>query len=278
MSDTVYKIVTYRIVSKLEAGVAPWRMTWATIGQPQNLVSGRAYRGINALLTATSGFDSPYWLTYKQAVAKGGNVKKGEKGTPIIYLGDYESANEAGEVEKVKFLRYYTAFNLRQCEGIADPGEVVSRSHDHGTVEAASRIHTASPLASLKIKPGSPAYYPFADFITMPEIKSFETGAAYYATLFHEMGHATGHASRLNREAVNNPAKFGSHTYSKEELVAEMTAAFLCHEAGISNITLDNSASYLASWLKVLRADPKMLVQSAAAAQKATDYILNKKD
>lgn len=283
MSSKAYEVVTDRIIEKLQAGTVPWRQTWeagqAGIGEHRSLVSGKRYRGINTLLTASQGFASPYWLTFKQALELGGSVRKGEKGTPIVFVGRVtrESESDDSKPESFSFLRYYTVFNAEQCDGIEYPkAEVTPR--EFSPIEAAQRIAEAMPQRPRLEHAQQRAYYsPFLDYVNMPKPETFSSPEAYYSTLFHELGHSTGHESRLKRESLQKVAGFGTHEYSKEELVAEMTAAFLCHESGIADPTIDNTASYIASWLKVLRNYSKLIVSAAAQAQKAADFILDRK-
>lgn len=286
MSSKVNEIITARIIEKLEAGVAPWRQTWnsgnaagfSTLGRHVNHTTGKAYRGVNAFLTAVGGFSSTEWMTFKQCAALGGKVKEGSKGTPIVYLHKgTKKDKETGLEKETTALLYYTVFNLDQIEGIAPkvPAPVVPMN-EHQPIESAAKICRETQVRS-PVSHGhfGASYGPLTDDIRLPDFQSFETPEAYYATLFHELAHATGHKSRLDRD-LTKIAAFGSHDYSKEELVAEMAAAFLCAEAGIDNVTLDNSASYLQGWIKVLKGDSKLLVSAAAQAQKASDYILNR--
>lgn len=273
---TVYEVVTDRIISKLESGVVPWRRPWSTLGACQNLVTKNDYQGINAWTTAISGFSSPFFLTYKQAKALGGHVKAGEKGLPILFFGKYEKESpESESPESFLVARYYTVFNIEQCEGIEAPQAESPRTFI--PIESAQSIVQGMPQAPRIQHAESKAYYsPHLDFVNMPRPESFITPEDYYSTLFHELGHSTGHETRLKRESLTKIAAFGSHEYSKEELVAEFTAAFLCNASGITN-TLDNSAAYLAGWLKVLKNDRRLLVSAASQAQKSSDFILNKK-
>ena len=277
MSNTVYDIVTDRLVKILEQGVSPWNKPWASQGLTMavNYNSKKAYRGINAILTNMAGFGSPYWLTYKQASAMGGQVRKGEKGTPIVFWAKQESDDPS---RKDRFIiRYYTAFNLEQIDGINAP-KVERVNNEFESIASCDRI-----VAGFKTMPklshgGNQAFYrPASDEIWMPNKSDFKSSAGYYGTLFHEMAHATGHESRLNREAFKQIVRFGSHEYSKEELVAEMTSAFLCAESGIdSPDMIGNSASYLQSWIRALKGDKTLALQAAGQAQKAADFILGR--
>lgn len=271
----VYGIITDRIVEMLEKGVAPWRKPWTGGGLPVNMVSKKHYRGINTFLLYSSPHSTPYWLTFKQAKEMGGNVRKGEKGMPVIFWKLYEKENAEGEMKKLPVLRYYTVFNADQCEGIEAPAED-AREWEHNPIEAAEAIQLAMPNRPTVEFGGTRAFYqPATDSVTVPELKRFEKPEEFYSTLFHELAHSTGHESRLNREGVTGMHFFGDHEYSKEELIAEMTAAFLCGHCGIDNATLENSAAYLQGWIKALKGDKRLAITAAAQAQKAANYILN---
>jgi len=282
----VYSLITERIISMLEQETIPWKKPWKG-GQaafPKNFITGRPYSGINAFLLAMTPFESPYFLTFKQANEKGGHIRKGEKGFPIIYCNITSAKKEDKETGETKtetfgFLRYYTVFNLAQTEGITIPfpeGETVKEFHSLEDCEAIRQGYRGSPEI---IHKEQRAYYsPFMDTINMPRPGTFDSQEGYYATLFHEMTHSTGHVSRLKREGIHETHSFGDAVYSKEELIAEMGAAFLCAHASITPVTLQNSASYIAGWLKQLRNDKKLVIQAAAAAQKAANLILGQSE
>jgi len=271
---TVYEIVTESIIKQLESGVAPWRKPWRT-EMPANLVSKKEYRGINIFLLAAQGYGSRYWITYRQAQTLGGNIKKGEHGTKVVFwkIDEYRKDDaETGETEDHKsiLLRYYIVFNLEQCEGINSP-------------EPAPAIHPIeqceSIVRSMPNPPGfeqdSQAFYrPSTDTVGMPAQLAFDSAEKYYSTFFHELTHSTGHPSRVGREGIMEHNPFGSEDYSKEELVAEMGAAMLCGVAGIESQTLGNSAAYLQSWISRLKSDFRLIISAASQAQKAADYIL----
>jgi antirestriction protein ArdC len=264
-----YDIITERIIAMLESGTAPWSKTWKVQrGMPRNMVSGRAYRGINVWLLHSAQYESPFWLTYRQATELGGNIKRGEKSMPAVFWKLAEVADQkTGEEVKIPLLRYYSVFNLAQVEGLKATPAIEAKEPT-----PADQIVAGYPNAP-KINHGMAAafYDPSADAIGMPLPSRFNTQADYFGTLFHEMAHSTGHSRRLNRLV---PAQYGSENYSKEELVAEMCSAFLCAQAGLER-HLDNSASYIAGWLKALKNDHKLVVNAAACAQKAADHILN---
>ena len=279
----VYEMVTEKIIAQLKAGVVPWHKPWsASFQAPRNLLTGKSYRGINIFLLSLAGYDSPYWLTFKQALELGGNVKKGEKGTVAVFWKAREIAIEGEEGEeqtrRVPVLRYFTVFNLSQCENIeALPTEAPRTAPS--PIAACEEIVACYQGRPTSDHGGDRACYsPLKDHISMPEPKTFDSMAHYYATLFHEFAHSTGHQKRLGRPGIVDFDTFGSHQYSKEELVAEMGAAFLAARAGIdAEGLLDNSAAYIRSWLQKLENDQKMVVQAAAQAQRAADLILGVK-
>jgi len=275
-----YQLVTDRIIEALEQGIVPWHKPWRSIGgdMPTSLSTGKPYQGVNVwTLAATQmmrGYSSPYWTTFKQAKDRGGSVKKGEKGTPVVFWKFLEKTDPAsGEVTgKFPLLRYFTVFNLDQCEGIEAPAsEPLPVRNPIGACEAIAAGYIDGPTVN---HGGNRAYYsPALDIIGMPRIEAFDTSEHYYGTLFHEFAHSTGHADRIGRKTLIHPAPFGSEDYSKEELIAEMAAAFLCGEAGIE-VNVTHHASYIGSWLKTLQGDNKMVIHAAAAATKAAKLII----
>lgn len=297
-----YQIVTDALLAKLEAGVVAWRKPWHELGAPRNYVSKRLYSGINAFLLNMTGC-VPYFVTFKQAKALGGSIRQGAKGYPVIFFkmltkkeGSEATPSKPGEEEKVPLMQYYTVFSVEDVTGvdIVLP-EVEAREHE--PVEACEAV-----VANWAQKPvikhmQQRAYYsPLLDYVNMPKPESFHTGAEYYSTLFHELTHATGHSQRLNREGITEAIKFGSQNYAREELIAEMGAAFLCAFTGIAPQAIDNSAAYLVSWLgklnpdqknavkdsdayrafwvEKLKEDKKLVCQAASFAKKAAEYIL----
>jgi len=270
-------IITERIIEHMKKGNVPWRKGWIGGGAPCNLVTGKAYRGVNVFVLAMAGYSSRYWLTFHQARKKGGSVKKGEKGTPVVFWKWLEKEREDPETgekstDRIPLLRYYTVFNLEQTRGIKEPG--LADKPEMSPIDAAQAIISNMPQRPAMV-PGRPAYNARADIVSLPAFRRFTRAEDFYSTAFHELAHSTGHGSRLGRKEVVEATLFGDPDYSKEELVAEMAAAFLCNEAGISPQTLENSAAYIKGWLKVFKDDRKMLVCAAAAAQKAADFILN---
>ena len=275
MKRDVYQVITERILILLEAGTVPWHRPWRGRDQaPQNFVSRKAYRGINVFILNAAGYSSPFWVTFRQIQTLGARVKKGEKSLPVVFWKIFET-KEDGETKKIPFLRYHSVFNVNQCEGITvppSPGIPVAFS----PIEVCEGVVANMPSPPEIEHGGDRAcYYPLRDTVVMPDPSTFETPEAHYSTLFHELTHATGHASRLNRPGVTATSQFGSDSYSREELVAEMGAAFLCGHCGIENTQTDQSASYIQGWLIRLRDARRLMVQAAALAQKACDFILS---
>ena len=267
---SVYEIVTEKILKQLESGVIPWKKTWAgTTEMPKNYISKKEYRGINIwLLDAFYG--CPYYVSFKQCANLGGQVKKGEKGNIVVFWLIKED-KESGT--KKFILRYYRVFNLEQTTlPIPAKPEVNNFTSNEKAEEIIKNFKTCPPVTFGGDKA---CYSPSLEKIKMPTKDSFTGENEYYSTFFHELTHSTGHKNRLNRKEISETALFGSDIYSKEELTAEMGSGFLCANAGIDN-TLGNSAAYIASWLKHLSNDKKMIFAAATKAQKAVDYILNK--
>jgi antirestriction protein ArdC len=271
----VYEIVTEKIIAALESGTAPWHKPWKA-GIPRNAITNRPYSGINALLLGMTSYTDPRWLTMKQANQKGGKIRKGEKSTMVIFwkTNTVTQETESGEITEktIPFLRYYLCWNVEQCDGLDLPPLETKQIDVIAQAEAI--------IAGMSSKPrighdgGDKAYYlPLTDSIHLPTRSSCDSSGEYYSTMFHELAHSTGHQSRLDRPTLTEVAPFGSETYSREELVAEFAAAFLCGQAGIQT-TIDNSSSYINGWLKKLRSDKKLAIIAASEGQKAADHIM----
>jgi antirestriction protein ArdC len=282
---SIYQTVTDRIISSLKAGAIPWEKPWKTPRYagglfPRNFYTGKPYRGINVLLLWSSEYSSPFWLTFKQAQALKGCVRKSEHGTPILFykqLPEHATKNEeaTGEDERVPFvLCHYTVFNVEQCGGltlpqIEQPTNAPEIDADE-TCEAIVAGWKNRPRLHLTSETEHRAYYrPGTDSVHMPARCRFVDAPHYYSTLFHELVHSTGHESRLHRTFGD---RFGDELYSKEELVAEMGAAFLCAIAGIANEHTDrNTTAYIQNWIEKLEEDNRLIVHAAANAQRAVD-------
>jgi len=293
-SDRAYDVITQRILDALEQGEVPWRKPWSVQPglRPQNAISKRPYSGINALILGWSGYTDPRWITFRAAKANGGSVRKGEKATPIVFYKRISRKcspahwqNETcGNCDpgtpgyrSFGILKHFSLFNVEQVDGLdLEPIEAPDPAEAPDPIEAAEAIIAAAPNPpSVDHNGGNQAYYiPAKDEVHLPPRESFADSGEYYATVFHELGHATGHESRLNRHGLETGiAPFGSATYSREELAAEFASAFLCAVSGIEN-TIDNSAAYIAGWARALRQDKKIVVQAASQGQKAADFIL----
>lgn len=272
-----YEVITNSIIELLDKGIVPWHRPWK-VEMPKNLVTKKTYRGVNILMLSWTDFKSPYWLTYKQAKDLKGYVKSGAKGIPVVYWQFVKvKGNDSDEqIEKnIPFLRYYTVFNVEQCDGIKVPEEKA----DIKPIEECERVINGMPNRPKIIYGGDQAcYIPSRDIIRLPHKEHFGKMEEHYATAFHELVHSTGHASRLNRKGINEAHVFDSETYSKEELVAEIGASFLCSLSGIESKTIGNQAAYVGSRLSKLRNDKKLIITAASLAQKAADYILNKRE
>jgi len=276
--STVYEIITERIINRIENEKAlPWKQPWKNYlsadGGPQNLVSKKPYRGINVVLL--SGGATNYWLSFKQAQQLGGTVRKGEKGTPCIFwLIGKDTDKDTGKEKKSFVLRYYTVFNLSQCDGIKTPEQKEIKNTFEPIALADSIVAGMPKKPAITFKESRAYYSPQFDYVNMPKPESFNSPHNYYSTLFHELGHATGHKSRLDRQQGDTAWNaFGSDPYAKEELVAEMTAAYCCGALGLEMQTEDQHVAYLDSWISRLKRDSKLLIHAASQAQKATDYI-----
>ena len=270
---SVYEIVTEQVIEQLESGVAPWRKPWRT-EMPCNLLSQKPYRGLNVFLLASQGYASRHWLTFNQANKLGGKIKQGEHSSLVTFwqIGE-ERENTEGKKTRPFLLRYYRVFNLCQTEGIAEKLGLRESPLPVASIEQCEAIVAAMPNAPRTEKSNAAWYRPSTDTVGMPARGLFSSSEEYYSTLFHELTHSTGHASRIGREGIEILNTFGSESYSKEELVAEMGAAMLCGVTGIAPATLQNSAAYLKTWIERLKSDSRLLVSAASAAQKAADYI-----
>jgi len=268
MSTKVYSMITDKIVKALESGTVPWHKPWIG-GEHKNMRSGASYRGINPMMLSLAGRSTSLWLSYKQAKSLGGQVRKGEAGTCVVFWKFIEKRDNPEE--RFPLLRYYSVFNLDQIDGIPVP-VVEDRKND--PIAEAEKLLREIPFPPT-FEVGDRAYYiPSKDTVVVPSIECFLSSGGYYSTLFHELTHSTMHESRCNRDAGGH--FFGSQDYSKEELIAEIGACYLCHFAGIEG-TFDNSAAYIKNWLSALRNDPKFIIMASSGAQKAVDYIKNVK-
>lgn len=277
-----YSVITERICEQLDKGVVPWDKPWKAISGdgPTSLSTLKPYRGVNVMLLGCTamahGYESPFWTTFKQAKERGGSVRKGEHGTPVVLWKPVTKQSENESEDKPDtylMMRYYTVFNVEQCDGI-EGIPVVEPLPPFDSIERAESVLGSMPSRPMLRHGGDRAYYsPTLDYVQMPQPQSFDRPESYYSVLAHEMVHATGHSSRLNRKGIEASAPFGSETYSREELVAEIGSAFVMSHCGIEP-NVPRSASYIASWLRVLKDDRKMIATAAAQAAKASDWIV----
>ena len=281
---SLYSEVTSRIIAELEEGRLPWVQPWdrAACGctMPHNAGTLRRYSGINVLIlwaeVVAMGYASQRWLTYRQAEAAGGNVRRGERGTVICYADRFtpkaeaEAAREAHrEARQIAFLKRFVVFNVDQCEGLPEGYSAPIASPEPVLAVAEADALIAASGARFQIGGDEAFYSPAHDFVQVPPQAAFHQPIDWYRTALHELGHWTGHASRLGRDQAGG---FGSESYAKEELVAEMAAAFTCASLGITPTV--RHSDYIASWLSVLRGDEKAIFRAASQASKASDYLL----
>jgi antirestriction protein ArdC len=277
----LFETITDKIIATIKAGEATESIAWAgqgaAGGMPVNLKTGKAYSGVNVLLlwamTHEKGYTSKYWLTFKQAKELGGNVKKGEKATTGVFWGSREIEEEGdnGETEmrKAGFAKAFYVFNLDQIEGLTAPA-AIPQGNEWTAHEQAETLIKAS--GARIIEGGTKAFYsPSADDIHMPDRDRFACADNFYAVNLHELTHWTGHATRCARDLKN---RFGDEAYAMEELIAELGAAFLCAETGIGG-RIEGHASYIKSWLKVLKSDPRAIVTAASKASAAARFLID---
>lgn len=277
----IHQEITDKLVTELEKGTAPWKRGWTKkagglAGLPLRS-TGEPYAGINILLlwgaAADNGYTNPSWMTFKQAKQLGGCVRKGEKGTGIVFFSVSTREDEDGNEHRFGFLKSYTVFNVEQIDGLPETWDIDEDEIDEGTAPVEDLQAFFDATGAAISHGGNKAFYsPRSDSITMPPIKAFHSAPAYYGTLAHELIHWTGAKHRLDRDIANS---FGSSDYAFEELVAELGACFLCAHIG-AELNLPNSASYLKSWIAKLKDDKRFIFRAATAAQKATEYALER--
>jgi len=274
MKESLYEIITNRIIDELEQGIIPWRKPWIASGQAISHVTGKPYSLLNQMLLGHGG----EYVTFKQVQDEGGRVKKGAKAQMVVFWKWIEQEDEeTKEKKKIPYLRYFNVFHIDQCEGIkAKHAEPLPQAVEpNAAAEAIIADYLKRSGVKLIHEEGNRAFYrPSSDSVTLPLIDQFRNTAEYYGTAFHELTHSTGHESRLNR--LHTVAAFGSEDYSKEELIAEIGAAALVNHAGLETAnSFRNSAAYVQNWLKVLRDDKRFIVSAAGKAEKAVNLILN---
>lgn len=283
----IYTRITDQIVSALEKGVKPWTQPWnaahaaGPVSRPLRH-NGQPYAGINVLTLWASAMErhyaAPIWMTFKQAIELGGNVRKGEKGSPVVYANTIVRTEEGtdgdDEERAIPFLKAYTVFNIAQIDGL--PAHYYAPANDDPNpderIAHAERFFAATGF-DIRYGGNSAFYVPSLDYIQMPPFEAFRDAHSFYSTLCHEATHATRHESRLDRDFGRK--RFGDEGYAREELVAELGAAFLCADLGLKLEDREDHAAYIGSWLKVLKDDKRAIFSAAAHAQRAADFLHN---
>ena len=284
--SSIYDDITSRIIAELEAGRLPWVQPWGTasakapLALPRNAATSRQYSGINILIlwgaVVQQGYPTQAWLTFRQALALGGNVCKGERGTTVVYADRFtpedekRRARETGdEPGKIAFLKRITVFNAAQCDGLPEEIAVAAPPPPPGMIEPQVEGLIRATGIDFRIGGDRAFYVPALDYVQVPPPQAYFEPINWHRTALHELGHATGHAARLGRDFSGS---FGTKTYAFEELVAEMNAAFCCASLGI--VPTVRHADYIGSWLEVLREDNRAIVRAASQASKAADWLL----
>lgn len=283
---SLYQEITNKIIAELEAGRVPWVQPWGTaaakapLAMPKNAATDRHYSGINVLIlwgaVIERGFPSQSWLTFRQALSLGGNVRKAERATTVVYADRFvpddekKRAQETGEeAQAIPFLKRFTVFNLAQCEGLPEDLAVAAPAPEPGLIEPKVEALIKATGVDFRIGGNRAFYMPTADYVQVPPPQAYFEPINWHRTALHELGHASGHSSRLNRDLAGS---FGSKKYALEELIAELNAAFCCASLGI--VPTVRHADYVGSWLEVLREDDRAIVRAASQASKAADYLL----
>ena len=285
---SLYDEITNRIIAELEVGRVPWVQPWGTaeakasVGMPRNVVTGRGYAGINVLIlwgaVIKQGFPAQGWLTFRQALNLGGHVRKGEHGTTVVYADRFipddekkRAAETGDEPRPIPFLKRFTVFNVAQCDGLAQDIAVVTTTlPEPGLIEPTVEALIEATGIDVRIGGSRAFYIPSEDYVQVPPPQAYFEPINWHRTALHELGHASGHPSRLNRDLSGC---FGSKRYAFEELVAEMNAAFCCASLGI--VPTVRHADYIGSWLDVLREDNRAIIRAASQANKAAHYLLS---
>jgi antirestriction protein ArdC len=284
--SSLYQEITDKIIAELEAGRVPWVQPWGTVAakasltMPKNAATHRQYSGINVLIlwgaVIERGFSIQNWLTFRQALGLGGNVRKGEHGTTVVYADRFVPDEERRRAERggdepnaIPFLKRFTVFNTDQCENL--PRELTSAPAPvpEGLILPHAEALIAATGADFRVRGDRAFYSSIHDFIQVPRPEAYYEPINWHRTALHELGHWTGAAQRLDRDLSGS---FGSKKYAQEELVAEITSAFVCASLGI--VPTVRHTDYIGSWLEVVREDDRAIVRAASAASKAADYLL----
>jgi antirestriction protein ArdC len=281
-----YEAITNKIIAELEAGRFPWVQPWGTpsakaqLAMPKNASTDRNYSGINVLIlwgeTIEKAYTGQSWLTFRQALALGGHVRKGERGTTVVYADRFipddakrRAAQNGGEARAIPFLKRFTVFNTDQIDDLPNEIATAAPPPPPGSIEPRVEALIKATGIDFRIGGNRAFYNPSQDYVQVPPPAAFFEPINWHRTALHECGHAVGHPSRLNRDLTGS---FGSRKYAFEELIAEMNAAFCCASLGITPTV--RHADYLGSWLEVLREDNRAIVRAASLASKAADYLL----
>ena len=284
---SLYDEITDKIIAELEGGRVPWVQPWGTaaakapLAMPRNAATGRHYSGINILIlwgaVVEHGFPGQSWLTFRQALSLGGNVRKGERGTTVVYADRFtpedekRRAREAGEdAQAIPFLKRFTVFNAAQCDGLPEEIAVVAPPPEPGLIEPRVEALIRATGIDFRIGGNRAFYVPTHDYVVVPPPQAYFEPINWHRTALHELGHATGHPLRLGRDFSGS---FGTKRYAFEELIAEINAAFCCASLGIAPTV--RHADYIGSWLDVLREDNRAIVRAASQASKAADWLLS---
>lgn len=282
MGSNIRDEITQQIIDAIEAGAPPWRKGWSSPELHHNTRTGQAYKGVNQLLLGLTPYSDGRWLTFKQAEAMGVKIKKGSKGHRIVKMVEVDRSRAATEQDaevlaedkgKALVMKGYVVFNAEQIDGLpALPRSTMNQVEPVAAVDAVIEGMKGTGL-TVQYGGGQPAYAPLADTVRMPMPDRFHTTQDYAATVLHELAHASGHQSRLNR--LNLYARFGSEEYAREELRAELASALLGAQLGVpmASTMMESHASYLANWLTVLKRDKNEIFRAAADAQKIADFL-----
>ncbi len=284
---SLYDDITGKIIAELEAGRAPWVQPWgsastkAPLAMPRNAATGRHYSGINVLIlwgaVIQHGFPGQSWLTFRQALSLGGNVRKGEHGTTVVYADRFTPEDEkrraletGDEAHAIPFLKRYTVFNVAQCDGLPDDIATVAPPPPPGLIEPRVEALIRATGVDFRIGGNRAFYVPSQDYVMVPPPQAYFEPINWHRTALHELGHASGHHSRLNRDLSGS---FGTRLYSVEEITAELIAAYSCAALGI--VPTVRHADYIGAWLETLREDSRAIVRAASQASKAADWLLS---
>ena len=295
-TNDLYETVTSIIITALENDIIPWSKPWSNEGGlrsfPRSVSTGKLYTGVNTWILSLMGYNSPWWLTFNQVKKLGGTVRKDEKASPVVFWKFFKTEDKYTKKEKtIPMLRKFSAFNIEQCDipekelvklakrldKLAGQKIVKTDKTENEKIEVCeATIRAYLDGQKLEVQDKASAYYsPSQDVIGMPTLDTFKTSEHYYATLFHEAVHSTGHKNRLNRTGITENNAFGTVGYAREELTAELGASFLCGITGIDTQPVtENRDAYIKNWLTKLKNDTKCIIVASGKAGKASDYIL----